>query len=238
VEIIPETSKADVNLASPDLLYQIALAVTGNDARSREIAEAIVDWRLPSAQPSAFDPYYASLIPSFRASHTSIREIEELLLVKGVTPDIFYGSYALAEGSASAGASRLVERPGLVDCLSVFGGNTVDINTVSPALLAALGMDPDTIAAILARRRQQPFKPSELAIAQGINGKLGISFRVGGNTIFTLRATARLRLADGRFSDVRRTVGAMVKFMPPGYDSPIHILRWYDTAWSDFANAR
>ena len=238
VEILPETSKVDVNLASPELLYRIAMAVTGNDARSRDIAEAIVDWRAPSPEPSALDQYYSSLIPSFRAAHTSIREIEELLLVRGVTPDIFYGSYALDEEPASPRAARLVERPGLMDCLSVFGSSAMDLNTVSPALLAALGMDPDTIAAIVARRREQPFKPSELSIVQGINGKFGIGFRIGGNSIFTLRATARLRLADGRFSDVRRTVGAMVKYMTPDYAFPLHILRWYDTAWSDFPNAR
>jgi hypothetical protein len=125
-----------------------------------------------------------------------------------------------------------------MDCLSVFGSNAVDINTVSPALLAALGLDPGAIEAILSRRSQQPFNASELAVVQGVNGQLGVGFRVGGNTIFTMRATARLRLSGGRFSDVRRTVGAMVKYMPPGYDSPFHILRWYDTAWSDFANAR
>jgi general secretion pathway protein K len=237
VEIIPETSKADVNNASPELLYRIALAVTGDDARAREIAEAIVDWRIPSPQATAFDQYYSSLVPSFLAAHSSIREIEELLLVKGVTPDIFYGSYALEEGSAPAGAARLAARPGLMDCLSVFGTSAVDLNTVSPALLAALGLDPGTIAAIVARRQEQPFKPNELTIVQEVNGKFGIGFRIGGNTIFTLRATARLRQADGRFSDVRRTVGAMVKYMPSGYDSPLHILRWYDTAWSDFPNA-
>ena len=55
--------------------------------------------------------------------------------------------------------------------------------------------------------------------------------RVGGNSIFTLRATARLRRPDGGLSDLRRTVAAQVKFMPPGYDSPYHILRWYDNAW-------
>jgi hypothetical protein len=57
--------------------------------------------------------------------------------------------------------------------------------------------------------------------------------RVGGNSIITLRATARLRLANGQLSDLKRTVAAQVKFMPTGYDSPIHILRWYDTAWSN-----
>jgi hypothetical protein len=48
-----------------------------------------------------------------------------------------------------------------------------------------------------------------------------------------MRATARLRLDNGQLSSLRRTVAAMVKYMPQGYDAPIHILRWYDTAWSD-----
>ena len=34
-------------------------------------------------------------------------------------------------------------------------------------------------------------------------------------------------------SSARRTVGALVKYMPNGYDLPIHLLRWYDTAWSN-----
>jgi hypothetical protein len=49
----------------------------------------------------------------------------------------------------------------------------------------------------------------------------------------TIRATARVRLPDGRLSDLKRTVAAQVKYMPTGYDSPIHILRWYDTAWAN-----
>ena len=48
-----------------------------------------------------------------------------------------------------------------------------------------------------------------------------------------LPLTARLRLANGQLSDLRRTVAAQVKFMPPGSDAPLHILRWYDTAWSN-----
>jgi hypothetical protein len=56
--------------------------------------------------------------------------------------------------------------------------------------------------------------------------------RVEGNSIVTIRATARLRLPNGQLSDLKRTVAAMVKYMPPGYDSRIHILRWYDTAFA------
>ena len=53
------------------------------------IAMAIVDWRSPSARPSPFDQHYLSLTPSFRARHASFEEIEELLLVQGMTPDIY-----------------------------------------------------------------------------------------------------------------------------------------------------
>jgi hypothetical protein len=56
---------------------------------------------------------------------------------------------------------------------------------------------------------------------------------VEGNSILTLRATARLILPNRQLSDLRRTVGALVKYMPTGYDAPVHILRWYDTAWSE-----
>jgi hypothetical protein len=55
----------------------------------------------------------------------------------------------------------------------------------------------------------------------------------GGNAIVTFRSTARLRLPDGKFSDMRRTVGAQVKYVPfASAESPYYVLRWYDTAWS------
>jgi len=55
---------------------------------------------------------------------------------------------------------------------------------------------------------------------------------VEGNSIVTMRATARLRLPNGQLSDLKRTVAAQVKYMRAGQDPPVHILRWYDTAWS------
>jgi hypothetical protein len=50
--------------------------------------------------------------------------------------------------------------------------------------------------------------------------------------MFTLRATARLRQPDGRLSDMRRTVAALVKRWDPdnklNKDSGFEIVRWYD----------
>ena len=233
VELIPEAAKLDVNAAPPEELYRLMAALGMDSERAREIALAIADWRAPApGGPGALDSYYLSLTPSFRPRHASLEEIEELLLVKGITPDIFYGTYVPAQESSEG--ARLVARQGLMDCLSVFGSkDRLDANTAAPAVLAAIGMPPDVINALLARRRIAPLTEAQLLEFLQSYGVPANRLRVEGNSILTMRATARLRLGNGQFSDLRRTVGALVKYMPPGYDAPIHILRWYDTAWSN-----
>jgi len=154
--------------------------------------------------------------------------------VKGVTPDIFYGTYLPAPDAELGGGPRLVARAGLMDCLSVFGSTQqVDVNTAAPAVLAAVGLAPFAIQALVERRRSAPFTQQQLVDFMQSMGFGSNRLRVEGNSIVTVRATARLRLPSGQLSDLRRTVGALVKYMPVGYDSPIHILRWYDTAWSN-----
>ncbi len=236
VEIIPEAAKLNVNTAAPEQLYRLCVALGIEPDRAREIALAIADWRAPSpAGGSPFDQFYSSLTPSFHAPHTSFQEIEELLLVKGVTPDIFYGTYVpVAENGGPAGGPRLAPRQGLMDCLSVFGSEgLVDANTASPAVLAAVGLPPDIVNALVLRRNTAPFTDAQLNEFLRSMGAPPVPLRVEGYSIVTMRATASVRLPDGRLSDLKRTVGAQVKYMPPGYDSPIHILRWYDTMWGN-----
>lgn len=241
VEIIPETAKLDVNSAPVQDLFRLGVALGIEPDRAQEIAAAIDDWRRPSATGGLAGPFASSnlsLAPTFRAGHASIQEIEELLNVRGVTPDIFYGTYVPSQTtvrtSSEAGVERLIPRPGLADCLSVYGSkDRVDANTASPAVLAAVGVTPYAIGALLQRRRMGPILEEQLGAFLESVGAGNSRLRVGGNSIATFRATAQLRLANGQLSDLKRTVAAQVKFMPTGYDSPIHILRWYDTAWSN-----
>ena len=55
--------------------------------------------------------------------------------MKGITPDIFYGTYVPVPDAELGGGPRLAPRAGLADCLSVFGSvQQVDANTAwSPA---------------------------------------------------------------------------------------------------------
>jgi general secretion pathway protein K len=228
VDVIPETAKFNINTATPDDLFRLLANLGVDPARAQDIAAAIADWRSAPPEPSPFDNFYASQHPPYLAPHARFQAIEELLSVKGVTPDLFYGDWQPAPEGA---AQHLSQRTGLRDCVSVFGAaNQFDVNTAAPAVLAAAGVPPEGVAALVEQRRAQPFvTQADLAPFAQIAGPGFAHLRIGGYTIFTLRSTARLRLANGQLSDLRRTVAAQVKFLPGGFDTSYHILRWYDT---------
>lgn len=238
LDLLPEAGKLDVNNAPVPDLYRLLLALGQPEDRARETANAIDDWRRPGGN-GGFDGFYTSQTPSFRAPHASFQEIEELLLVKGVTPELFYGTYVPAEllenGSpAGPNAPRLLPRPGLMDCLSVYGSKTtIDANTASPATLAAVGLNAYAVNALVERRSRAPLTAGELVGFMAEIGAPSDRLRVEGNSIITLRATARLRMPDGRFSDLRRTVAAQCKYLQPNSKTAVNVLRWYDTSWSN-----
>lgn len=224
VDIVPEASKLDLNASRPDELLRLLMALGTPEEPATEIAEAIVDWRTPvdPLRPSPFDAFYLSQSPSFLPRHASFLENEDLLLVKGITPDLYYGA-ALDNTHA-----------GLRDCVSVYGsGYGVDINTAQPAVLQAIGMDPSDVQALVRTRATHPIlSAAEFNQIVESLGPAGRRLRMGGQTMYTLRATARLRQPDGKLSDLRRTVAALVKFNFPGNPdnrpAGFEVVRWYD----------
>jgi general secretion pathway protein K len=224
VDVIPETSKLNLNSVRADRLLRLLMALGVPEDPASRIAAAIVDWRTPAdpLHPSPFDGIYLSRSPSFLPHHSSFLENEELLLVQGITPDLYYGS--TLDNS----------RPGLRDCLSVYGSDgPVDINTAQVATMEAVGLAPTDAATIVKTRAGHPILDyKEFAgIVQSL-GPAGGMLRIGGQTIFTLRATARMKRPDGSLSDMRRTAGALVKFNfpnnPENKEPGIEVLRWYD----------
>ncbi len=223
VEMIPETAKLNINTVSREDFLRLEAALGIDPALAADIELQLEQRRNPLM---AINP---NVNPTFLAQAASFQNVEELLQVKGITPEMLYGTWA-AEVEAE-GRKRLTHRPGLADCLSVYGSNTtVDANTAPAPVLAAVGLDPQAISALLQRRAQAPLTPRDLGQLQLPYGPAGNRLRIGGNTIITFRATARLLLPDGRLSDVARTEAAQMKFMVDGSATPIHVLRWYDAA--------
>ena len=225
VEIIPETSRMSLNMTQPQDLMRLMLAAGIEPGRASAIVSAIIDWRTPGPPDAvtSFDQYYLTRQPSFRARHASFEEVEEVLLLQGMTPELFYGSYErMPDG-------KLVPIGGLKDMLSPYGTTgTFDINTAPPAVLIAAGIPQDMVPAIVERRNRAPFSnPGELGQLGPAAGRV----RIGGNTIFTLRSTATIRLPNGALSDVRRSVAATVQIKRDGNPTkPYETLRWYDNA--------
>lgn len=223
VDIIPETSKLNVNYVEPEILMRLLVALGEPPAAAEELAAAVLDWRTPVMpdRPSPFDSFYLAQSPSFLPRHASVQQNEELLLIKGMTSDLYFGD-------------SLSGRPGLRECLSVYGaGSSVNVMGAQAATMVALGLSSEEAAAVVRRRTERPIlKPEDLVEIQQALGPAGQRLTMSRQTIYTLRATARLRTPDGRLSDMRRTAAALVKFhyvgnrqgVAPGFE----VINWYD----------
>lgn len=127
---------------------------------------------------------------------------------------------------------HLVQRTGLKDCLSILGsGLAVDANTAPLEVLEAVGLSAPEANAILQRRAAQPFRSIDQLRGMGLRPESSARLLVGGAGLYTLRATARLRLADGKLSDSSRSAGATVVLSGYGNETGYRVLRWDDHPW-------
>lgn len=248
VDVIPEAAKLDINRVKVEELILLLQGLGLNPLEAQELAMAIHHWRsAPDPSTAGLDAFYTRMSPSFPARHSSLENVEELLLVKGMTPELFYGTYVPVpgampglepgQGSGTSDFSTtpvpLVWRGGLRDCVSVFGSiSKIDVNWAEPASLLAVGLPLQAVQSIVARRELQPFFTEEELQSIGPLSMPGRDrLRIGGRTQFTLRATAQLRQQDGKLSNVRRSVAATLDLNEVAGDRPFTTLRWYDTAW-------
>ena len=87
VQVVDEASKLNINTATKEQLLGL-LGMT------EDVADAIIDWRDSDDTPSSTgveSGYYENLPFGYRIRNGPFRTIRELLLVKGVTEEIFYG---------------------------------------------------------------------------------------------------------------------------------------------------
>ncbi len=231
VEIIGESGKLDVNQATPEALASILAAGGLDPSRAVDLAARIVDYReRRRAGLIAYGMTPAELAaqsenPSddstFRPTSTSIQELEELLTIPGLTPELFYGGF---RPNADGG---LVRFRGLAESFTTRGGAMVNMNYASREALLAAGLSANEVAGIEEIRLQRPLRDGDPGThAIGANSgaiRMGLG---GGSTAFTLRATARLKSGQAK-----RTVSALVENGATGGPDPIRIVRWRETAF-------
>ena len=133
------------------------------------IINSVLDWcdadNAHHAEGAEND-YYNHLDPEYNCKNAPIEVLEELLLVKGITPQLYYGNLDWASGSAGTVADaggtlpyyfdRDNQHPGLVHFLSVYGSARLDVNSAAPqTLLLVDDISPEQIAAIVALRSER-----------------------------------------------------------------------------------
>jgi type II secretory pathway component PulK len=118
VQVIDESSKLNINTATKEQLL-------GLRDMTEDIADAIIDWRDSDDTPNGLgveSGYYESLPYGYMAHNGPFRTIRELLLVKDVTEQLFYG-----EDTNLNGRLDYNERDGMASPPADNGDNVLDV---------------------------------------------------------------------------------------------------------------
>jgi type II secretory pathway component PulK len=125
--ITDEEARINLNRATPDQLHRL-LTELGIERETRDvIVDSIQDWRDPNEEHrlnGAESDYYLALPVPYKSKNADFDSVEELLLVRGITPQIFYGT---------------PEQPGLGAYVTVAGSGAINLNTASDVVLRTLG---------------------------------------------------------------------------------------------------
>ncbi len=163
--IVDLERKANINTANEAILQQ-ALLVMGADAgEMTPVVNCILDWIDPDDTPriqGAESQYYQGLSPPYYAKNGPIDDLSELLLIKYITPELYWGitSTNYQPGAVRPPGSRLGRNAalpsytvGLTGLFTPLSRGKININTASPEVLQLIpGMTEEFAQAIVSAR--------------------------------------------------------------------------------------
>lgn len=94
VRLVDEAGKINLNRVDEDTLRRVFTNLGVEEPRRGILVDSILDWRDEDdlhRLNGAENDYYLSLSPSYTAKNGPFDAVEELLWVRGVTPELFYG---------------------------------------------------------------------------------------------------------------------------------------------------
>jgi len=195
VTVNDEESKIPLNGASDPVLRRLLSNSGVKDERLLSvIVDSIQDWRDADnlhRLNGAEDDYYLSLPVPYKAKNGNFEAIDELLLVKGMTPEILYGNAGSGERRAALEAQLPWERElqsgeyrGIARHLSIHSMDRVNVNTAPAEVLLALGLTAVEAALGIERRTVVPFKSlgdlTNLLTSVAGGGRQGFALVPGG----------------------------------------------------------
>jgi len=131
---LDEEGKININeIDLPVLERLLGIVVDSDQTQAQELAVSIIDWRdkdseLSNPSAGAEGRYYRSLEYPYKAKDAKFEVLEEVLLVEGMTEDIF----------------TKVKK-----YITIYGDGKVNVNTAPRAVLLALGLSGENTDKIL-----------------------------------------------------------------------------------------
>jgi type II secretory pathway component PulK len=191
LKIVDLERKVNINLADDIFLKQGFVLVGVDPSEIPPIVDAILDWRDPDDDPhlnGAESDYYLTLTPPRQAKNGPIDDLSELLLIKGITPEMYDGGPATHAGTgAKRGRYNFSQgnagfyTNALKDIFTPLSARVVNLNTASATVLQMFqGIDDSMARAIITFRAgpdgvdgtedDVPFRnPGELVNVPGFN---------------------------------------------------------------------
>jgi len=141
IEITDEAGKINLNTADEKTLLELMDVLNIPSPEKDIIVDSILDWRDPDEfhrLNGAESDYYEKLNPPYKSKNGPFDSLEELLLVRGITPEIYHK---------------------LKKYLTTYRvSNKVNVNTADKTLLVLKGIPEDVAEEIIKERKKGVFQ--------------------------------------------------------------------------------
>jgi len=206
---IPLNKLAEDNSGIKDILIQLLIQPEfGLDKRKvDEIVDSIKDWIDADNSVTGYGAetsYYSSLDPPYEAKNAPLDCIEELLMVKGITSEIFYGTK---------------EKPGLARYVTADSEGAININTAPKIVLRSLaaGISAEAADKMDEYRRKDD---SKLYSTQWFLDMAGVSINPA---LITVTSNYFKIISTGKMKNMQQSLSGVVK--RSGQKS-VQIIKW------------
>jgi general secretion pathway protein K len=235
-----ECGKVNINKAGRSLIFMMLNRFEDvlTEKQRNIIADSILDWRDEDDLHhlnGAESKYYESLPEPYECKNGDFDSVEELLLVKGITPEIFYGGlkdmttvlYVEEPKSGKKGEKKSsAKKDDDEDTETSYDYNKININAAHPVLLRSLpGMTDDLVKKIVEFR-----KTKDIVSMQDLIQIVGSDVSVAATSYLTFDFSPFYTVETvGLIDDslTRQKVMAVVH-LDDEYDEKYKIIQWYD----------
>jgi general secretion pathway protein K len=225
VRWLDEGGKININRADEGTLRRIFTNLGIEEPGRTILVDSIMDWRDPDnlhRASGAENEYYRSLTPPYTARNGPFDTVEDLLWIRGVTHEIFYGQEGGTQGQRGENAPRIALREIFTIDSPI---DRVNLRTASAEVIHALaGIPLEKTRTFVEERKKISDKalPDLLALL-GIgqnDGRLQL-FNIANPAVVSVEAEGRpgQSRASRRVKGVVRTAGGGREF---------ELVRWID----------